>query len=106
MYPDRSVLHELKIVEMNIKRQVEADARKHEYEGITGMQMMILDYITRHGDERICQKDIARHFSVRNASVTGILQNMEKNGLIVRESVDADARLKKITATEKGLRCL
>ena len=35
--------------------------------------------------------------------MTSVLQLLEKNGFIRRESVDTDARLKKIVVTDKGL---
>ena len=35
--------------------------------------------------------------------MTEILNGMEKNGLITRTSVESDARLKKITPTDKAL---
>ncbi|MBQ4365474.1 MAG: MarR family transcriptional regulator, partial [Clostridia bacterium] len=40
---------------------------------------------------------------VRRSTATSILQRMEQNGLVVREGVPTDARLKKITLTEKAL---
>ena len=36
------------------------------------------------------------------STATGILQLMEKNGLIVRESVASDARLKSLIPTEQA----
>ena len=48
-------------------------------------------------------KDIEKAFDLRRASSAGIIQNMEKNGLIKREMVGNDARLKKIVLTEKAL---
>ena len=36
------------------------------------------------------------------STVTGILQLMEKNGFIYRESVEKDARLKRIVPTKKA----
>jgi len=48
-------------------------------------------------------KDIEKNFDIRRASIAGMLQNMEKNGLIKRETVGNDARLKKIVLTEKAL---
>ena len=49
------------------------------------------------------QKDIEEEFSLRPSSATELLKQMEKGGLIRREPVDYDGRLKKITVTEKAL---
>ena len=49
------------------------------------------------------QRDIQEQFSIRRSTVTGILQLMEKNGLVTRSSVEQDARLKKLELTQKGI---
>jgi len=48
------------------------------------------------------QKDIEAGLAIRRSSVTSVLQLMEKNGYIERESVSTDARLKKLVLTDKG----
>ena len=48
-------------------------------------------------------KDIEKNFDIRRASIAGMLQNMEKNGLIKRETVGNDARLRRIVLTDKAL---
>lgn len=71
---------------------------------LTHMQRNILHFIlfaSIHGE--IYQKDIEEEFQIRKSTATGILQLMEKNGFIRRESVARDARLKKLLPTEKSL---
>ena len=51
----------------------------------------------------ISAKDIEKNFDIRRASIAGILQNMEKKGLIKRETVGNDARLRRIVLTKKAL---
>ena len=53
-------------------------------------------------DTEIYQKDIEQEFKVSRATASNMLQLMERKGLIVRESVSCDARLKKISLTEKA----
>jgi len=66
-------------------------------------QLRILGYLARFGEERdVYQKDLEEEFGVRRSSVTGILQNMEKRGLLARTASDHDARVKKVLLTEKG----
>ena len=43
-----------------------------------------------------------REFQIRRSTATGTLQLLERNGFIRRESVQQDARLKKIVPTGKA----
>lgn len=86
------------------KREVDNALNKRCTEKITGMQGFIIHYITRNSDRDIFQKDIEKEFSIRRSTATSILQLMEKKGLITRQSVNSDARLKKIVLTEKSLK--
>lgn len=79
-----------------------------DYAGIGGVeelgagQTWIISFVAQRGE--VFQREIEKHFNMRRSSVTKTLQNMEKGGLIVRTSVEGDARLKKIVLTEKALR--
>lgn len=53
--------------------------------------------------EDVFQKDIEEEYSIRPSTATELLKQMEKNGLIVREPVAYDNRLKKIVVTDKAL---
>lgn len=69
----------------------------------TGMQGRFLHFIlSRSSEQDVFQRDLEEEFNLRRSTATGILQLMEKSGLLYRESVDYDARLKKIVVTEKG----
>lgn len=73
-----------------------------EESGLTNMQSLVLHYIAFQTVERdLYQKDVEKAFQIRRSTATGILQFLEKEGYIYRESVDRDARLKKIVPTEK-----
>ena len=73
--------------------------------GITGVQSRIMHYIlVKCADGPIFQRDVEGVFSMNRSTATGILQLMEKNGLILRESVASDARLKSLIPTEKAAR--
>ena len=78
-------------------------AEPMEDDGLTTMQKHVLKYIlleTLHRD--VYQKDIEEEFQIRKSTVTGILQLMEKNGFISRQSSEKDARLKRIVPTKKA----
>lgn len=91
---------EIIILSTRIKRTMRAAS---ESMGLTDTQSRVLQYIWEQSRYReVFQKDIEDEFGIRRSSVTQIIQLMERDGLIVRESVQRDARLKKLTLTEKA----
>lgn len=83
-----------------IKRRMRAAS---EALGLTDTQARVIQYISEESEKReVFQKDIEDTFCVRRSSVTQIIQLLERDGFIIRESVERDARLKKLVLTEKG----
>ena len=71
--------------------------------GITGVQSRVMHYIlVKCVEGPVFQRDVERAFGLSRSTATGILQLMEKNGLILRESVHNAARLKSLVPTEKA----
>ena len=71
--------------------------------GITGVQSRVMHYnLVKCVEGPVFQRDVERAFGLSRSTATGILQLMEKNGLILRESVHNDARLKSLVPTEKA----
>ena len=60
------------------------------------------EFLEINKDKEIYQRDIEKQFSIGRSTVTAIIQLMEKRDLVRRESVEHDARLKKVILTEKG----
>ncbi len=72
--------------------------------GITGVQSRVMHYIlVKCADGPVFQRDVESAFGMSRSTATGILQLMEKNDLILRESVASDARLKSLIPTEKAV---
>lgn len=69
----------------------------------TGMHGWIIGYLYANRNREVYQRDIQEQLSVRRSTVTGMLQLMEKNGLITRHSVPEDARLKRIQLTPQAI---
>ncbi len=86
-----------------VKRYMDSDASKVYVEKMTGTHGWAVGYFYRNRDKDIFQKDFEKEFDIRRSSASTILSLMEKNGLITRESVPYDARLKKITLTQKAI---
>ena len=71
--------------------------------GLTGGQSHIMHYIlVKCAEGPVFQRDVEKAFGMSRSTATGILQLMEKNGVIVRESVASDARLKSLIPTERA----
>ena len=66
-------------------------------------QGWIIGYLYHHQDRDVYQRDLQEVFHLRRSTVTGIVQQMEKNGMVIRSSVKQDARLKKITLTPRAV---
>ena len=94
----------VKTLSNQLRRQIDISLSKGDIDSITGMQSWVIGYLCDNlGKEDVFQKDVETQFKIRRSTATGILQLMEKNGLITRESVSCDARLKKLILTEKAL---
>ncbi|MBU5481310.1 MarR family winged helix-turn-helix transcriptional regulator [Blautia sp. MSJ-19] len=86
-----------------MKRNANSVASAIQNDELTIMQKHVLKFVLLESLHRdLYQKDIEEEFQIRKSTVTGILQLIEKHGYICRESVEKDARLKKIVPTPKA----
>ena len=81
------------------RRKLDMLSSRKEFSGSQGRTLHFLLAQT----EDVFQKDIEEEYSIRPSTATELLKQMEKNGLIVREPVAYDNRLKKIVVTDKAL---
>ena len=82
-----------------IRRRLDSLALKGQFSGAQGRALHFI--LAQTGD--VFQKDLEEEFSLRPPTATELLKQMEKNGLVRRESLDSDRRMKKIILTEKAL---
>ncbi len=71
---------------------------------LTGTQALALEFIMQKasmGD--VYQKDLEEFLSIRGSSVTSLINNLERDGYIRRESVKFDGRYKHLAPTKKAL---
>ena len=71
-----------------------------ENENLTGIQVWILNFLSRRGEEDTFQRDVEAEFHIRRSTATQLLKQMERGKLIRRVPVAYDARLKKIEMTD------
>lgn len=102
--PDRSVSDSVLIALRKIIQAIEMNSKKLvKRVGLTGPQLVILQEIARCGE--VTAGEIARAVSLSQATVTGILERMEKRGLLARQRSESDKRriMVRITATGRQL---
>ena len=70
---------------------------------LTNSQFKILKYLLMPHPESVKQVDIERYFSMTNPTVTGLVQKLEKKGMIERKINPQDSRSKILCPTQKTL---
>ena len=71
---------------------------------LTPTQFKVIKYLLMNPEVDITQRNIERVYSMTNPTVTGILQNLEKNNWIERVENPKDARSKVIKLTQKAIK--
>ena len=64
-------------------------------------QPKVLLYLAEH--EGCMQKDVAEHCDIEPATTSRVLDTLEKNGFIVRKTMEGNRRAGSLHITEKGL---
>lgn len=72
--------------------------------GLTGPQLVILQEISNLGE--VTAGEIARAVSLSQATLTGILERMEKRGLLSRRRSEHDKRRVMVSITDSGIKVL
>lgn len=97
----RQIGHVSHLFRRNIDSMIVAESR--DGDGIlTGRNFWVLQYLQEHAEEDVFQKDLEAIFKVRRSTVSRMVELMEQKDLIRRESVDGDARLKRLCLTERS----
>ncbi|MCI5971841.1 MAG: MarR family transcriptional regulator [Anaerococcus sp.] len=69
--------------------------------GLTRSQCIAMYYINSAGSTN--QKDLAKQMNIRESTMTGLLDRMERDGLIERKPDKEDMRRKSISLSKKGV---
>lgn len=70
---------------------------------ITPIQVKIIEYIMENNGNTVYQRDLEKNLNLRRSTISGILQTMEKNNIIIRVNSKVDARSKEIKLTDRCL---
>lgn len=103
MFAKKAVVPEIKYVSNLIRRYIAMISNERNID-LTGQHMHILCYIEneQNSGRDVFQRDIEDKLNVRPSTATAILKVLEKNGYLKRESVETDARLKRLVLTDKA----
>lgn len=93
-------IHRLDIA---IRRYLDLHLHRRSIQSVTGNNGRIIGYLCDHADEEVCQRDLETAFGVTRSTASKVLSLMESKALITRESVERDARLKRIRLTPAAL---
>ena len=86
-----------------IKRCAANSEAHKKAEKLTGVHGWIIGYLYENRGREIFQRDLEENFNIRRSSVSNVLSLMEQNGLIIRQPVERDARLKKVVLTQRAI---
>ena len=101
MPDDEKILVLIKKAELKIEKTAHQLLASSD---LTSTQLKILIILFTNPEKNYRQIDLETHFSLTNPTVTGILNNMEKKGLIQRRKHPRDSRSKVIVPTQEAYR--
>ena len=77
--------------------------RHHAQFDLTPAKLNVLMLVKHGGDEEgLPQREIAKRLIISGSDVTGLIDRLEKDGLLTRRGAPADRRVKLIKITPKG----
>lgn len=100
---DKEVGMEVHSLTKLIKRHLKKSTNFQYARSITGTNGWIIAYLAENRHKDIFQKDLEKKFSVTRSTVSKVVKLMEQKGLIERQGVPYDARLKKLVLTSEAL---
>lgn len=102
---ERTLGLELRTLSNLTRRYFEQYSNKRSIEAVSGANSWIIGYIGDRNKEGkdVYQRDLEACFGVTRSTASKVVNLMVQKGLIERESVPHDARLKKLVLTEKSL---
>ena len=94
---------ELRSLNNQIRRYFENKTNKKTVDAATDTNAWIIAYIADHADQDVYQRDLEEAFGVTRSTASKVVNLMVQKGLIERQSVKHDARLRKLVLTPKAM---
>jgi len=96
------ISRELQRLDLRIAHMLEKECAIDDARDITGTNGQLISFLLEHENDPVYQKDIEKAFGITRSTASRVLSLMEKKNLIQRSSVAHDARLKRVTLTDRS----
>lgn len=99
------ICRDFKLINNYIEKQLNENLAKYN---LTRSQIDILVFLKKSekNEKEVNQKDIEKNLSLRNPTITGLLDRLEIKGYIKREVSSIDKRYRKIVLTQSSYEIL
>lgn len=95
---------EIKAIVNRMSRRLKGEAWDINEKTPSSAQKHTIAYLYEHqSDGDLFQRDVEKFLSIQRPTATRMLKHMEREGLIKRENVEYDGRLKKLALTSKAV---
>ena len=98
----RTVSAELRTLTRRIHRFIENSPNKKQIDSVTGTNGWIIAYLSCKKDVDVFQRDVEKEFDITRSTASKVIDLMEQKGLVERQKVSSDARLRKLSLTPKA----
>lgn len=98
----KTIGNEIRVLSNLIHRAIEHSPVKKQIESVTGTNAWIIGYIAHSKGEDVFQRDLEKQFGITRSTASKVVNLMVQKGLIERQSVPGDARLKKLVLTDRS----
>ncbi len=99
---ERPLGHEIHVLSNLICRQIDNSPMHMKIEDATGNNMWIIAYLAKHDGSDVFQKDLEKQFGITRSTASKGISLMVSKGLIERQSIPEDARMKKLVLTDRS----
>mgnify|MGYP003362485385 FL=1 len=97
--PERRLGAWLRDAEHQMNLEMNEFARSY---GLTGMQMSVIDFLSRRGGVDTFQVDVEREFHVQRSTASVLIKRMVEHGLVTRVVATSDSRKRQLKLTAQG----
>ncbi len=94
MSREKYIGQEIRMLSNLIGRSIDNSPARMQIEDATGNNTWIIGYIAQHSDTDVFQKDLEEEFGITRSTVSKVVNLMVSKGLIERQNIPEDARLK------------
>lgn len=103
MADGHQALQEIKQLETLVSRFATARMKESRDDTLCPIQCEVLSVLTENGGS-MAQKDLEGRLVIRKSTLSGVLDTMERNGLVERSVSDTDRRSRTVSLTSEGAR--